>query len=199
VGYLRVAEKRSEQRGASRLLARPSEWPAKEAAEARFEAAEEVRLLYVAATRARDELVVSRWPAKAKSSPWAPLDGWIQENGQELVLDVGSPAPRGELQPDPSELGRRVDSAARALAALAEPSFRHVSVTDVAKGGAEERPARPRDEAPAGVEARFRGYSWGSAVHGALAAAATDDSEVGLRAACRALLVEHGRPLDDHG
>jgi ATP-dependent helicase/nuclease subunit A len=26
-----------------------------------------------------------------------------------------------------------------------------------------------------------------------------DDSEIGLRGACRALLLEHGRPLDDHG
>ncbi|MDP2959510.1 MAG: UvrD-helicase domain-containing protein [Longimicrobiales bacterium] len=199
VGYLRVAEKRSEQWASARLLARPSEWPGKEAAEARFEAAEEVRLLYVAATRARDELVVSRWPAKAKMSPWAALDGWIQENGQELVLEVRAPAPRDELAPDPSELARRVDSAARALTALAEPSFRHVSVTDVAKGAGVERPAGPRGEDAAGGDARFRGYSWGSAVHGALAAAAADDSEVGLRAACRALLVEHARPLDDHG
>ncbi len=55
---------------------------------------------------------------------------------------------------------------------------------------------RPR---PTRHGAAFRGYSWGSAVHGALAAAADDDSEVTLRAACRALLVEHGRPLDDHG
>ena len=43
-------------------LARPSGWEAKAQAEARFEEAEQIRLLYVAVTRAREELVVSRWP-----------------------------------------------------------------------------------------------------------------------------------------
>jgi ATP-dependent exoDNAse (exonuclease V) beta subunit len=45
----------------------------------------------------------------------------------------------------------------------------------------------------------LRGYEWGSAVHGALAAAARAPGTEALRATCRDLLVEHGRPLDDHG
>ena len=100
----------------------------------------------------------------------------------------------------PDVVAGRVAAAARTLEGLGIPSFRHVSVTDVAKGGRDlqEVPA-PTTEPHAPGTGRFRGYSWGSAVHGALAAASDDDAEVPLRAACRSLLVEHGRPLDDHG
>jgi ATP-dependent exoDNAse (exonuclease V) beta subunit len=47
--------------------------------------------------------------------------------------------------------------------------------------------------------APLRGYEWGSAVHAALAAAARAPGAEALRGTCRDLLVEHGRPLDDHG
>ncbi|HSG09498.1 MAG TPA: UvrD-helicase domain-containing protein, partial [Longimicrobiales bacterium] len=198
-GWLRVAEQ-SEGFKRNNLLARPSEWSDKEAAETRFEAAEQVRLLYVAVTRARDELVVSRWPAKAGGSAWASLDPWLVEHGQELALDAVPPPPRQELELAPEAVAERIATAADTLEGLGVPSFRHVSVTDVAKGGRDpDPPPVPAAEPPAPGAERFRGYSWGSAVHGALAAAAADDAEVPLRAACRALLVEHGRPLNDHG
>ncbi|HKJ01415.1 MAG TPA: UvrD-helicase domain-containing protein, partial [Longimicrobiales bacterium] len=206
-GWLRVAEQ-SEGFRRNNLLARPSEWSDKEAAEARFEAAEQVRLLYVATTRARDELLVSRWPAKSGGSAWAALDPWLEENGQELALEAAPPPARHDLELAADLVARRVDGAARALEGLGVPSFRHVSVTDVAKGGGADRgaqgpgsesgPESSPDPSAAG-SGRFRGYSWGSAVHGALAASADDDAELALRAACRSLLVGHGRPLDDHG
>jgi ATP-dependent helicase/nuclease subunit A len=198
-GWLRVAEQ-SEGFKRNNLLARPSEWAGKEAAEKAFETAEQVRLLYVAATRARDELLVARWPAKPAGSAWAGLDPWLLESGRELALEGAPPPPREELAVAPETVADQVAGAARLRERLGEPSFRHVSVTDVAKAGegADEPPAPPVDPPVRSAEG-FRGYSWGSAVHGALAAAAADDAEVPLRAACRALLVEHGRPVDDHG
>ena len=199
-GWLRVGERRVDQRKGVRILARPSEWPAMEASEAMFEAAEEVRLLYVAVTRAREELLVSRWPAKAGVSPWAPLDDWLLKHAQELSLEPRAPEPRAALELSPDELRRRVEESRARLQERGEPTFRHVSVTDVAKRAPEATGAEPPEkDAARDADARFRGYSWGSAVHGALAAAAADDSELGLRAACRALLVENDRPLDDHG
>jgi len=197
VGWLNVSEHRGGHGGAT-PLARPPEWPAKAEAEQRFDRAEQVRLLYVAATRARDELVVARRPDKPEASPWSPLDPWLVANGTELVLESDVPRPREELHDTPAEIERRVQDAAERLRGMGKPSFRHVTVTEVAKADAGER----TDGAlavPAAGRAVFRGYSWGSAVHGALAAAAVDASEVTLRAACRALLIEHGRPLDDHG
>ena len=47
VGYLRVTEYRDGYRG-DQVLARPEGWEAHQSTESRFEAAEEVRLLYVA-------------------------------------------------------------------------------------------------------------------------------------------------------
>lgn len=45
----------------------------------------------------------------------------------------------------------------------------------------------------------FRGYSWGSAVHAALAYAAESAPGADVQGVFRNLLVEHARPLDDHG
>ena len=44
-----------------------------------------------------------------------------------------------------------------------------------------------------------RGFSWGSVVHGALAAAAVDPTPELLRTTCRDLLREYQHPLDDLG
>src|SRR5690606_35984614 len=65
--------------------------------------------------------------------------------------------------------------------------------------GTTERPAAAASAEPGASSGRYRGYSWGSAVHGALALAPEEaDGEV-LRALCRDVLVEHERPLDEHG
>ncbi len=199
VGYLALSEQRGGHRG-SAPLARPPEWPDKEEAERRFDAAEQVRLLYVACTRARDELVVAVRADKPDASPWAPLHPWLTAHATELTLDRREPGPRKALTLTPDEVEGRVARAADRMRDMAEPSFRHVTVTEVAKregtaSDAHERPSVPASQG----DAAFRGYSWGSAVHGALAAAAANDSDLLLRAACRALLIEHERPLDDHG
>jgi ATP-dependent exoDNAse (exonuclease V) beta subunit len=82
---------------------------------------------------------------------------------------------------------------------MAVPTYEHVTVTELAKATEGERAdARVRTREPA--PGAYRGLSWGSAVHGALAAAASEGStSEGLRATCRDLLVAQGRPLDDHG
>lgn len=183
------------------MLARPLAWEEKERQERAFEEAERVRLLYVAATRARDELVVSRWSAGKGASNWAALDPWLNANGSPLPLEARSPEPRPVLEYGRAEALKATRAAAQRLREMAEESFRHVSVTEVAK--AEDippAPTTPPDTARAvGAEQQFRGYSWGSVVHAALAAAAAGLGETGLLAVCRALLLEHDRPVDDHG
>jgi len=79
-----------------------------------------------------------------------------------------------------------------------------VSVTDLAKGtsppgdGEAPRPGAGESQPGAPEPEAFRGYSWGSAVHGALAAAATEPSSEELSVACHELLIETGRPLDEN-
>lgn len=200
VGYLCVFE-RTEGFARNRLLARPLAWEEKAAEEALFSAAESVRLLYVAATRARDELVVARWPDKADGSSWSALDPWLDARATRLPLEARDPEPREPLDLAPDDARRRVDEAEERVRTMSVPSFRHVAVTEVAKA------ADLADGAPDAVEppevtdqgGRFRGYSWGSVVHAALAVAAEDPDETALLAACRSLLLEHDRPVDDLG
>lgn len=196
-GFLRVTEA-STGRGPAEDLARPLGWADREEEERRFEVAEEVRLLYVAVTRAREELVVARWPDGRGTSPWAPLNAWLDQHATALEMAVDEPVSRDALELTPEAVRGAVQVAADSLAAGSRPSHRHVSVTELAKrdvamtGGGAPTPAEESAVA-------LRGYSWGSAVHGALAVATSEVSAEALRAACRNLLIENQRPLDDHG
>ena len=62
-------------------------------------------------------------------------------------------------------------------------------------------PAQSDDPATPTLRDRttLRGYAWGSAVHGTLAAAAQGVEGEALEFVARALLVEHERPLDERG
>ncbi len=84
----------------AKVIARPLSWEEDCKTEASFEAAERVRLLYVAATRARDELWVAKAVKKESKtarkpnpkpknpwapgfkSPWAPLEIWLEAAAQ---------------------------------------------------------------------------------------------------------------------
>jgi ATP-dependent helicase/nuclease subunit A len=200
VGYMRVTEA-GEGFQSDRALAMPLEWEEKAVAEEGFEAAEEVRLLYVAVTRAKEELVVARWH-EGPDSPWQALHPWLDERATPLDLEAGKPAPRARVEVTAAEVRERSTAAAERLEALRTPTYAQWSVTELAKApgldGDAEEPAGRRSQA--GVDrGGFRGYSWGSAVHGALAAAALDPEPVALRAACRDLLIQNERPVDDHG
>ena len=59
-GFMKI-EWRSEEGFAPRLIGMPVDWSAHETVEQRYRDAEVTRLLYVAATRARDLLVVGQW------------------------------------------------------------------------------------------------------------------------------------------
>jgi ATP-dependent helicase/nuclease subunit A len=195
-GYLRVTEDRGGY-GSGRVLAVPFGWKEKEEEESRFEAAEAVRLLYVAVTRAKRELVVALWPNGRNPSPWVALEPWLLETAEVLELEAREPADREALELTPGALADASEAAAAGLRRSARASFRHASVTEVAKGDAPR--TTEDDEGTTPQDADFRGFSWGSAVHGALAAAAAGERGEALRASCRDLLTEYERPLDDHG
>lgn len=71
---------------AREVVAEPVGWEDAEAEEARFLQGEELRLLYVAATRAENLLVVSTYEEKPDHGPWSPLYPHI-ENVPELAYD----------------------------------------------------------------------------------------------------------------
>ena len=215
----------------SRALAQPLNWPGYQSEETRFLAAEEQRILYVACTRAREELVVAR---KAGKSRWGIFDAWLGRNAETLQLARDVLPARERLGRSASELLAETEAAADGLEAGAEPSYEFASVTELAKGmeeaeqadhtdtertdvtemrdadglAAEEADAPARNAphgtgaravAPASPSAALRGFEWGSAVHGTLAAAAQGVESEALEFIARALLVEYERPLDASG
>lgn len=76
----------------SEVLAQPEGWENDLAEENRFALAEETRLLYVAATRARDLLVVSQYPAGPKRGPWSPLYKFLKNVPELPLFEQGSQA-----------------------------------------------------------------------------------------------------------
>ena len=195
----------------TRALAQPLNWPEYQSEEARFLEAEEQRILYVACTRAREELVVAR---RAGKSRWGIFDAWLGRNAKTLQLARDVLPERERLGRSAEELLAETEAAADGLRAGAEPSYEFASVTELAKGmegeavgdardagepeetrGAEDRPPAPSVSDPT----TLRGYEWGSAVHGTLAAAAQGVEGDALEFIARALLVEYERPLDAQG
>ncbi|GMU53672.1 MAG: ATP-dependent DNA helicase [Candidatus Xenobia bacterium] len=85
-----------------RIFAQPPDWPEHEAAEIGYLNAERIRLLYVAATRAREQLVVSQWTGTHGSAhrPWAAFDEFLGE-ADELppALEPSRPRKRRKHPP----------------------------------------------------------------------------------------------------
>jgi ATP-dependent helicase/nuclease subunit A len=195
VGFLRVGD---STRRSSAPICSPPDWPAYEAAEAPFGAAEDVRLLYVAATRARDELVVGRCSRTEDGSVWSPLHAALDDPAiaSELTIRERAPEERVRLEEDSGSLRRRIGEIEARRRRLDQPTYESASVTRRVKGPA-LKPAR------VGIGAASpspgRGVEWGSAVHQALEVAKRGAVGLELRGACRGFLIEAERPLTEHG
>jgi len=124
------------------------------ALEERHERAEERRLLYVAATRARNLLIVSTYPEKSESGPWAPLYPFL-DAADVPVLDSPSVTTEepGEVPAPPLDAGR--EARHRKIEAGRRPSYEAATVTG------EQKDARYR----LGDGADGDGSSFGTAVH----------------------------------
>jgi ATP-dependent helicase/nuclease subunit A len=76
LGWLKIV-RTSEGSFAAKVLGEHVDWPMHEAAELPYLQAEEDRLLYVAATRARQVLVVSRSTEKMRAPAWGVLNAFL--------------------------------------------------------------------------------------------------------------------------
>ncbi len=160
-GYFRIVQKLGKR--GEQDLAVPPGWDDMRAAEERFEDAENVRLLYVGATRAEEMLIVSvkRTASGKAAGAWAPLDAF-------LPASLPPPAAMAPPEPVPAPIDPTAPDAARAerarrLAAAAAPTSAVASVTSIAHAG---------DKPP--WTSTGRGMSWGRVLHGALEAAMRD-------------------------
>jgi len=167
-------------------IARPPGWERMEDLEEEFDRAENKRLLYVGATRAREMLVVSvrRSKDETASGTWADLAPRIAADLPQPALAAPPEAtPSRDLSAELSAFrARRDERRARAAA----PTLAAASVTDLAHaaGAAPER------------ERTGRGMEWGRIIHGLLEAVMRDPS-VDVRRYAENLFAEEERPEVD--
>jgi ATP-dependent helicase/nuclease subunit A len=213
-GRIVVAEKRWRYRDT--VLACPLDWPAHEAAERAFDDAERERALYVAATRAREELIVARYEDETQS-PWAVFYPWLELGFPQIDLEIRPPPERVRLDRSSEDMAREAEQVLATRQALARASYRADAVTrrvkgiestDLARAGAAPDAARAGtgrdaetapDAAAAAAEDADDGLRWGKLVHATLEAAGRGARGEPLRAFVRTLLADEERPRDMPG
>ena len=206
LGYFQL---RKRGQWTSRLLAEPAGWETMAEREAEYAAAEEDRLMYVAATRAGDVLVVSTYEDDLGGKrSWSILDDGLdgvpelREGDLPGGKDRREPArrrPPSTLATKPTDLqkGRREIQVRRGRASTA--GYRVETVTSLAR----------EDRSFPGHGAGGQGMAWGSAVHimlnaagrGRLGARPDDEGkpvrDETLRLAARNALVASGLGVED--
>lgn len=184
-GGLRIVD---ESQRTTEVLAEPPDWEEQAAAEQAFLDAEDDRLLYVAATRGKDELVVSRLfetparsePVLARRAAWGKLDDALVMNGEEIDREVSAAPGRAKLVERGVEVAARAAAAEGAREGAATPGYEVTTVTRMAHGDARASGDARRPSGGAGA-------AWGSAVHRLLDFAARSAGEVGLEAMATAI------------
>ncbi len=167
----------ANQFGAAPLLAHPVDWENLAARETQFRQAEENRLLYVAATRAEEQLVVSCRQKYENRNPWRALRPYV-----ETAPELSDPGPQPPMTSKPV-----VATAADVATARAAVAARWEKV---------KAPTYAVRAAKAAVTAGGGdggGMSWGSVIHSLLQTAMRDpktDLEPAAVSALRAAELE---------
>ena len=167
----------------AQVLAQPPGWQDYCEEEFRYQMAEDMRLLYMAATRAKCLLLVGINPKKPDKSPWHPLEKFLPDKtasvaGTGFLGDLSGPQ---EVCPESLEELRQM--IARPLEDLLKPSYHRQTVTEQVKAGKD------------GPQRQFtgKGVSWGTAVHRALERLAFQPAVIEDDEWLQALLEEEGR------
>ncbi|WP_348263255.1 UvrD-helicase domain-containing protein [Telmatobacter sp. DSM 110680] len=176
LGWLKIV-RRNERSFSTKLLGEHEDWPVHEAAEMPYLQAEEDRLLYVAATRGREALVVSRWTGgRIKSPAWGVLNDSLSL-ASELSLPLTASVPAvGPLDCSDDLVAAAAANQAAAHSLSSQPSWHATSVTNEARHIANITPSlvvsaddpskvlavdSPSHRADAGL-------AWGTLIHGLL-------------------------------
>jgi ATP-dependent helicase/nuclease subunit A len=147
------------------VIAQPRGWSEHVATEKAFDRGEDDRLLYVAATRAKEELIVSRCTVELSSGPkpvesaWRAFDAALAAHGTPLVPPTSLPGERAECTRPVADVLEAIAEADHRRTVARETSFAIATVSESAK--AELETARAYD-LPHG---RGLGAAWGRATH----------------------------------
>jgi ATP-dependent helicase/nuclease subunit A len=174
-GWLTIVRK-SETSWAETLLGEHADWDTYEQAELPYVEAEEDRLLYVAATRARETLVVSRWADKPGDGAWGKLNAFLAK-ARELSVPASVSVPAVvALDCTTAAQTAAEGHRAQACARVNQPSCSVTSVTAEAHHIARMTrsvDASPDDPSKVVVadtpsHRADAGQAWGTLVHGLL-------------------------------
>jgi len=125
--FLSMPVRRPRGAFASETIGEPEGWAEDAAEEDRFLQAERLRLLYVAATRARNLLVVSCYPSKPDQGPWSPLYPFLADIPELSAYDA-PPLPASEVLPLDWE--DQQSSREKRWQAVRQPTYTRRSVTE---------------------------------------------------------------------
>ncbi len=175
-GWLRIVRRTKGSYGET-LLGEPADWALHESAELPYLQAEEDRLLYVAATRARETLVISRSAKRLRSSAWGVLNDFLAPAPELPISTNAGMSPAVSPLDCSASLVQAVEAwRAEAHSLAIEPSWRTTSVTAEARHiDRVIHSVVPSADDPAkvlaGDSASHRadaGQAWGTLIHGLL-------------------------------
>jgi ATP-dependent helicase/nuclease subunit A len=176
LGWFKI-ERKSEASYFTRLLGQHADWQVHERAEQPYRRAEEDRLLYAAATRAREMLVVSRWTGGNSTYPaWGVLNDFLT-TATELPVPASAAAPVFEpLNCSIESQQRAAQTRAAAHGRARQASWSISSVTaDMPHVTRITRSTEPASDDPTKVvgtdtpaHRADAGMAWGSLIHGLL-------------------------------
>jgi ATP-dependent helicase/nuclease subunit A len=166
----------------------PPDWETFEALELAYQKAEEERLLYVAVTRAKQLLVVSRYSEKQDKGAWKDIYPYLDKVEElEGEAEPIRTLDKGTVEPEEFEAGKKKIYEKMSKSRL--NSYATESVTAAAKAADSKTPFS---------EDTGRGMSWGRIIHKMLEAV-TRDASVELELMAENLLKEEERPLNEKG
>lgn len=136
-----------------KTLAQPEEWDRYSEEEQNYLDAEKIRLLYVAATRCKQRLIVAQREKNNRYNPWDFFESYLT-NAKPLESPPTQASPISPPKSwDLNDIQNRVDIIQKSLSAIAVPTYETSSATESIHGDEERRPAREE------------GALWGSLIH----------------------------------
>ena len=150
-GYMKLSKKINRWR--RKPVATPPGWEEAMEEESRFTAAENVRLRYVAATRAAVRLVISRRGKPSDKNPWKPLTPYLQDVPELEESASCEPPEESYRSVSPQEFEEATGEIEAGWQSVAEPTYATAGVKELAVTGGEE------------FTGRRYGTRWGRAIH----------------------------------
>lgn len=185
VGFFTISRSLGEFK--TEVVAQPPGWEAMNERERSFANAEKDRLLYVAATRPKQMLVVSLYPEQPAKCPWTPL-----MEGMDFVRQLDVPAMKLEKKTvlkEGLDLQAAMEARQRRLDAVGAPTYAVLSVTGQTKAAGD----KPE------WSAEGKGMAFGSVVHRSIEMLGKGLLETDLEDVVGMLAEEEGLPTEHIG